>query len=70
MLRLEKSARVPENTALKGPELENLCNDRVNSAYKFQDISVSITSVYNKLNGMDPNVYATLRRLALCRENR
>ncbi len=28
MLRLEKSARVPENTALKGPELENLCNDR------------------------------------------
>ncbi len=42
----------------------------INSAYKFQDISVSITSVYNKLNGMDPNVYATLRRLALCRENR
>ncbi len=30
MLRLEKSARAPENTALKGPELENLCNDRVN----------------------------------------
>ncbi len=29
MLRLEKSARAPENTALKGPELENLCNDRV-----------------------------------------
>ncbi len=28
MLRLEKSARAPENTALKGPELENLCNDR------------------------------------------
>ncbi len=30
MLRLEKSARAPENTARKGPELENLCNDRVN----------------------------------------
>ncbi len=30
MLWLEKSARVPENTALKGSELENLCNDRVN----------------------------------------
>ncbi len=29
MLRLEKSAHDPENTALKGPELENLCNDRV-----------------------------------------
>ncbi len=28
MLLLEKSARTPENTALKGPELENLCNDR------------------------------------------
>ncbi len=32
----------------------------INSAYKFQDISVSITSVYNKLNGMDPNVCTTL----------
>ncbi len=29
MLRLEKFARAPENTALKGPELENLCNNRV-----------------------------------------
>ncbi len=29
MLRLEKFARAPENTALKGPELENLCNDRI-----------------------------------------
>ncbi|MEJ2418192.1 MAG: DUF5713 family protein [Exilibacterium sp.] len=29
MLRIEKSARVPENTAQKGPELEYLCNDRV-----------------------------------------
>ncbi len=29
MLRLEKFARAPENTALKGPELKNLCNNRV-----------------------------------------
>ncbi|MEJ2442933.1 MAG: hypothetical protein P8Y42_05665 [Exilibacterium sp.] len=25
---MKKSARAPENTALKDPELENLCNDR------------------------------------------
>ncbi len=38
MLRLEKSTRVPENTALKGPELENLCNDRVKSADYERDL--------------------------------
>ncbi len=30
MLRLEKSARDPENTALKAPASKNLCNVRVN----------------------------------------
>ncbi len=29
MLRLEKFARPPENTVLKDPEFENLCNNRV-----------------------------------------
>ncbi len=31
MLRLEKSARDPENTALKAPASKNLCNVRVKS---------------------------------------
>ncbi len=41
MLRLKKSARAPENTALKAPELENLCNDRVDMSEITSDFASS-----------------------------
>ncbi|MEJ2446108.1 MAG: hypothetical protein P8Y42_22100, partial [Exilibacterium sp.] len=50
MLRLEKTARDPENTALKGPVLENLCNDRVKALQKVvgDDLATGVV-LYNGL---------------------
>ncbi len=48
MLRLEKFARAPENTDLKGPGLENLCNNRVNfcTAYRLNQVMQQLRNYY------------------------
>ncbi len=49
MLRLEKFARAPENTALKGPELENLCNNRVTkSEYDKEPVKTGTRRIYSR----------------------
>ena len=48
MLRLEKPARDPENTVLKAPASENLCNIRVNIIHLQRLAVLGLSENYEK----------------------
>ncbi len=57
MLRLEKSARGPENTALKGPELENLSTQQLQALKEwipfFSTLMLTVYAFYFGSRGIE-----------------